>query len=104
VGAAILFQDIQAVAVPPVNDFGYRREIEDRVLAPLPVALVAAGKIVAGGLQCLAAGLIVFPIATVVPATPVHMDVQWPVLLSEGFRARPHPRAPHEPPGRYTRS
>jgi ABC-2 type transport system permease protein len=82
VGTAILFQGIQAVALPLVNDFGYTREIEDRVLAPLPVALVAVGKIVAGGLQCLAAGLIVFPIATVVPATPVHLDVQWPVLLT----------------------
>jgi ABC-2 type transport system permease protein len=37
---------------------------------------------VAGALQCLFAGLIVFPIATVVPATDVHLHVNWIVLLT----------------------
>jgi ABC-2 type transport system permease protein len=82
VATAILFQGIQSVSLPLVQEFGYTREIEDRVLAPLPVSLVAFEKIVAGGLQCLFAGLIVFPIATVVPATPVHLDISWPVLLT----------------------
>ena len=40
VASAILFQGIQAVALPLVQEFGYTREIEDRVLAPLPVELV----------------------------------------------------------------
>ena len=82
VATAILFQGIQAVSLPLVQEFGYTREIEDRVLAPLPVQLVAFEKIVAGGLQCLFAGLIVFPIATVVPATPVHLDINWLILLT----------------------
>jgi len=82
IATAILFQGIQAVSLPLVQEFGYTREIEDRVLAPLPVQLVAFEKIVAGGLQCLFAGLIVFPIATVVPATPVHLDVNWLILLT----------------------
>jgi ABC-2 type transport system permease protein len=82
VATAILFQGIQAVALPLVQEFGYTREIEDRVPAPLPVSLVAFEKIVAGGLQCLIAGLIVFPIATVVPATPVHLQLHWPLLLT----------------------
>ena len=69
VATAIIFQGIQAVALPLVQEFGYTREIEDRVLAPLPVGLVAFEKIVAGALQCLFAGLIVFPIAAIVPAT-----------------------------------
>jgi ABC-2 type transport system permease protein len=82
VATAILFQGIQAVALPLVQEFGYTREIEDRVLAPLPVNLVGFEKIVAGALQCLFAGLIVFPIATIIPATPVHLDVHWPILLT----------------------
>ena len=82
VATAILFQGIQAVALPLVQDFGFTREIEDRVLAPLPVGLVAFEKIVAGALQCLLAGLIVFPIAAVVPATPVHLNAHWLVLLT----------------------
>jgi ABC-2 type transport system permease protein len=82
VATSILFQGIQAVSLPLVQEFGYTREIEDRVLAPLPVSMVAVEKIVAGALQCLLAGLIVFPIALVVPATPVHLDITWPVLLT----------------------
>ena len=67
VATAILFQGIQAVALPLVQEFSYTREIEDRVLAPLPVSLVAFEKIVAGALQCLFAAAIVFPIVMLVP-------------------------------------
>jgi ABC-2 type transport system permease protein len=82
VATAILFQGIQAVALPLVQEFGYTREIEDRVLAPLPVKMVGFEKIVAGALQCLVAGLIVFPIAAVVPATDVHLDINWAIVLT----------------------
>ena len=81
-GTAIIFQGIQSVALPLVQEFGYTREIEDRVLAPLPIQLVAFEKIVAGALQCLLAALIVFPIAAVVPATPVNLDIHWGLLLT----------------------
>jgi ABC-2 type transport system permease protein len=81
-GSVILFQGIQAVALPLVQEFGFTREIEDRVLAPLPVEMVAVEKIVAGALQCLLAALIVFPIAAIVPATPVHLHMDWPVILT----------------------
>jgi ABC-2 type transport system permease protein len=81
-GSVILFQGIQAVALPLVQEFGYTREIEDRVLAPLPVELVAVEKIVAGALQCLLAALIVFPIAAIVPATPVSLHMSWPIIIT----------------------
>src|SRR5947208_2414890 len=80
VAIACIFQGIQAVALPLVQDFGYSREIEDRVMAPLPVWSVAVQKVVAGALQGLIAAAIVFPLAMVVPATPVHLDVR-PLLL-----------------------
>lgn len=80
--SVILFQGVQAVALPMVQEFGYTKEIEDRVLAPLRVELVAVEKIVAGALQCLLAAIIVFPIAKFVPATPVHLSFNWPVLLT----------------------
>jgi ABC-2 type transport system permease protein len=82
VAIACIFQGIQAVAIPLVQDFGYSREIEDRVMAPLPVWAVAAEKILAGAIQGVVAAAIVFPLAMVVPATPVHLDVRWPELLS----------------------
>jgi len=82
IASVILFQGIQAVALPLVQEFGYTREIEDRVLAPLPVEMVAIEKIVAGALQCMIAALLVFPIAAVVPATPVHLHIDWFVLVT----------------------
>lgn len=81
VATSIMFQGIQAVALPLVQEFGFTREIEDRVLAPLPVIWVAIEKIVAGSLQCLLAGLIVFPIAAFIPATPISLSINWPVAL-----------------------
>ena len=82
VGLAIIFQGIQSVALPMVQEFGYTREIEDRVLAPLPVDLVAIEKVVAGALNGAVSALLVFPIAAIVPATPVHLSINWPVLLT----------------------
>ena len=37
VGISIMFQGIQAVALPLAQEFGYTREIEDRVQAPCPI-------------------------------------------------------------------
>jgi ABC-2 type transport system permease protein len=72
------------VALPLANEFGYTKEIEDRVLAPLPVSLVAVGKVVAGAIQGLIAAAIVFPIASVVHARGVHpnLAVHWVLLLT----------------------
>ncbi len=81
VAIACIFQGIQAVALPLVQDFGYSREIEDRVMAPLPVSAVAIEKILAGAIQGVFAAAIVFPLAAVVPATPVHLDVR-PLVLA----------------------
>lgn len=82
VAIACIFQGIQAVALPLVTEFSYTREIEDRVMAPLPVWAVAVAKMVSGGLQGILAGLVVFPLATFVPATDVSLDVQWLELLT----------------------
>ena len=57
IAIACIFQGIQAVALPLVQEFGFTREIEDRVMAPLPVWSVAAGKLAAGAVQGLVAAL-----------------------------------------------
>jgi ABC-2 type transport system permease protein len=82
VATAMIFQGIQAVALPLVREFGYTREIEDRVMAPLPVWAVAVEKMVSGALQALIAGAIVFPLAAVIPADAVHLRIAWPLLLT----------------------
>jgi ABC-2 type transport system permease protein len=82
VGLTIMFQGVQSVALPMVQEFGYTREIEDRVLAPLPISMVAIEKAVWGALSGAFAALMVFPIAAVVPATTVHLHINWLVLLT----------------------
>ena len=82
VGLAIVFQGIQAVALPLVQEFGYSKEIEDRVLAPLPTKAVGIQKIVTGVMNSLFAALLVFPIAYIVPATTVHLRIHWLTLIT----------------------
>lgn len=77
VAIACIFQGIQAVALPLVQEFSYTREIEDRVMAPLPVWAVAVGKIVSGAIQGVLASAVVFPLAAVIPATAVTLDAVW---------------------------
>src|SRR6202158_4740515 len=66
---AIMFSGIAAVALPLAQEFGITREIDDRVMCPLPVAAVAVEKIVFSALQSMVAAAIVFPLAYYVPAT-----------------------------------
>jgi ABC-2 type transport system permease protein len=84
VGISIMFQGIQAVALQMATEFGYTREIEDRVQAPCPIWLVAIAKVLSGAVQGLIAAVIVFPIAAVVHAGGVHahLDVHWAVVLT----------------------
>lgn len=63
---AIIFQGIQSVALPLVQEFSYTKEIEDRVLAPMSVDLVGFGKVVAGALQAVISAFLVFPIVLLV--------------------------------------
>ncbi len=66
------------------QEFGFTREIEDRVQAPCPIWLVAVAKVLSGATQGLIAALIVFPIASVVHASGVeaHLSVSWPVVIT----------------------
>ena len=84
VGISIMFQGIQAVALQLSTEFGYTREIEDRVQAPCPIWLVAVSKVLSGATQGLLAALIVFPIAAVIHASGVHahLSVHWWVVLT----------------------
>ncbi|HXR10960.1 MAG TPA: ABC transporter permease [Gaiellaceae bacterium] len=68
IAVAINFQGIQAVALPLVQEFSFSKEIEDRVLAPIPVWMVGLEKIAAGAVQSLLAAGVVFPIVFLVHA------------------------------------
>jgi ABC-2 type transport system permease protein len=53
----------QGPAVDLARDLGIIREIDDRLLAPLPVALVAVEKVLLAVLRALVAGALIFPLA-----------------------------------------
>ena len=57
---------IQSVALPMVQDFGWTREIEDRLLAPVATSVIAGEKIVSGVIQGVVAALFVLPLARII--------------------------------------
>lgn len=80
---AIMFTGIAAVALPLSTEFGVTREIDDRVMCPLPVYAVALEKICFSALQSIFAALLVLPLAVYIPSTPVHIAVSsWTLLVA----------------------
>lgn len=53
----------QATSVDLSRDLGFTREIDDRLLAPLPVALVAIEKVLLAALRGLVVAAVIFPLA-----------------------------------------
>jgi ABC-2 type transport system permease protein len=79
---AIMFSGIAAVALPLAQEFGVTREIDDRVMCPLPVPAVAIEKICFSAVQSVVAACIVYPLAYYVPAVhPVTHVSSWPFLI-----------------------
>ncbi|MGH9088980.1 MAG: ABC transporter permease [Acidimicrobiales bacterium] len=84
VGISVMFQGIQSVALQMAQEFGFTREIEDRVQAPCPIWLVAVSKVLSGAVQGLISAAIVLPIASVVHAAGVeaHLSLHWWVIVT----------------------
>ena len=83
IAVAIIFQGIQAVSLPLVQEFSFTKEIEDRVLAPMSVNLVGFGKVCNGAMQAALSAFVVFPIVMLVHAegeAPV-VDIANPLLF-----------------------
>jgi ABC-2 type transport system permease protein len=86
VAVAIFFQGVAAVALPLAMELGGTREIEDRLMAPVPVALVAIEKILFSALLSVLSAAMVFPLAWLLPGVPVEVRVaNWPLLLAVVF-------------------
>jgi ABC-2 type transport system permease protein len=57
---------LQSTALPLVIDFSFTKEIEDRLLAPLPVSFVAIEKLIYAALRALVAAAVMFPVGVLV--------------------------------------
>src|SRR5215813_14987368 len=74
-GLSMTLSSMQAVSLPLVIDFGWSKEIEDRLLAPISIIGVGLGKIIVGVIQAIIAGLVVLPLAWLMMR--VHLHLSW---------------------------
>jgi ABC-2 type transport system permease protein len=84
VGITVMFQGVQSIALAMAQEFGYTREIEDRVQAPCPIWLVAMAKVLSGAAQGLLSAAFVLPIASVVhaPGVQAHINLHWWIIVT----------------------
>lgn len=57
---------LQSTALPLVLDFSFSREIEDRLLAPVPTGAIALEKLVFSTMRAVLAGVVMYPIGVAV--------------------------------------
>jgi ABC-2 type transport system permease protein len=73
---------MQAVSMPMVIEFGFTKEIEDRLLSPLPVWMVAVQKIVFAGIRGLIAGALIVPLGRLILGSGFSISLEyWWLLL-----------------------
>ena len=65
-GLTLALTSLQNTALPLVIEFSFTKEIEDRLLAPLPVAAVGAQKVVIAALRAVVAALLILPLAELI--------------------------------------
>ena len=84
VGISVMFQGVQSIALAMAQEFGFTREIEDRVQAPCPIWLVAVAKVLSGAAQGVISAIIVLPIASVVhaPGVQAHLTLHWWIIVT----------------------
>ena len=61
-GLTVVLTSLQTLAFPLVAEFGWTREIEDRLLAPMPTSFVAAEKVLFAMLRAFVSTLIMIPV------------------------------------------
>src|SRR2546425_2895891 len=74
-GLSMTLSSMQAVALPLVIDFGWTKEIEDRLLAPISISGVAIEKILVGILQGIVAGMVVLPLAWLLMRVQLNLGI-----------------------------
>jgi ABC-type polysaccharide/polyol phosphate export permease len=83
-GSMFLMQGMFGTTMPLVMEFSWQRTIEDRALAPVPIAVLGIQKITAGAIQAFLGAAIVFPVVYWVhaPGQGPHIHVtNWFLLI-----------------------
>ncbi len=72
---------VQAVAMPLIAEFQFTKEIEDRLLAPIENHWLAIEKVVAGMVQAIVSGLVVFPAAWLTMGSGLNLTFDHPIAF-----------------------
>jgi ABC-2 type transport system permease protein len=81
VALTIFLASLQGVTVTLMLDLGYNREIDDRLLAPLPVSLVAIEKVLFAAIRAMVAGAIILFLAAWILGSGYHVQTDNIFLL-----------------------
>jgi ABC-2 type transport system permease protein len=81
VSVTVLMSGINGVLLPLFRDLLGRREIDERLLAPISVFEVAFEKISAGTINGVVSGLVALPVMLLLVARWRDLHPNWPVLL-----------------------
>jgi ABC-2 type transport system permease protein len=74
---------LQNTSLPLVIEFSFTKEIEDRLLAPLPAALVGVQKVVVAAVRGIVGALIILPLdAVILPGGVEFGDISWPGFVA----------------------
>jgi ABC-2 type transport system permease protein len=79
----LVLTSLQNTALPLVIEFSFTKEIEDRLLAPLPVTAVGAQKVLVAALRGIVAGLLILPLGALILPGGIDLGgVDWPGFVA----------------------
>lgn len=81
----MLFAGVLGVTMPLISELSYPKTVQDRLLTPVPVWAVGAGRLVSGAAQALVSVLLVLPIVVFLHAPGQAPDIEvanWPLLVA----------------------
>ncbi|MFC0114405.1 ABC transporter permease [Kibdelosporangium aridum] len=75
------FGALQSTTMPLVMDFAWTREIEDRLLAPIPIPLVAIEKMIFGAIRGVLSALLMAPVGFLILDDVTWPASSWPLVV-----------------------
>jgi ABC-2 type transport system permease protein len=82
-GLTLVLTALQNTALPLVIEFSFTKEIEDRLLAPLPVWAVGLQKLVIAALRAVTAALLILPLGELILPGGIHLGgTNWLALAA----------------------
>lgn len=84
VASTAIYAGIMGVTIPLISQMTFPREIDDRLVMPIPVWGIALQKVLSGALQSLFASVIIFPVLIFLHApgrAPALSVPSWPLLI-----------------------